>query len=95
MGDDTISGDGQGWVDMSNPATFKKSSVVTATIFTLFTAITKVAAFARHQKKWRGIRPRHLFYGFLVVVLNRVNVGAITTMLVLHVSVIGHHNLRH
>ena len=69
--------------------------MVTATIFTLFTAITKVAAFARHQKKWRGIRPRHLFYGFLVVVLNRVNVGAITTMLVLHVSVIGHHNLRH
>ena len=46
----------------------------------------KGAAFGRHHKKrWRGLRPRHLFCGFLcMLALNRVNIVAVTTILVLH-----------
>ena len=42
------------------------------------------------QKRWRG-----LFVVSFAAVLNRVNILAITTILVLHVGVIGHHVPRH
>ena len=62
--------------------------MVTATTFTLFKT---------NIQRCRGFRPRHLFCGFLCIVLalNRVNVVAVTTILVLPVGVIGHHVRRH
>lgn len=46
---------------------------------------------SQKSKSWRGLRPRHLFCVFLCNGFERVNVASITTILVLHVCVIGQH----
>ena len=44
------------------------------------------------QDQYCGDRPRHLcFVVSFVVALNKVNVVAVTTILVVHVGVVGHH----
>ena len=74
----------------------KTSIVVTATIFTLFKANTKEstkggAAEGRDTSSVVAGAGRHL----CILALNRVNIVAITTILVLPVGVIGHHVRRH
>ena len=65
---------------------------MTATISTLFKANTKVAAVGRHHKRGAAASGRGTsFVVSFVLALNRVNVVAVTTILVLHVGVIGHH----
>ena len=66
------------------------ATVLTATILTIFTASTKVAAFGRHDRRGGFGRATSFVVSF-VLALNRVNVVAVTTLLVLHVAVIGHH----
>ena len=70
---------------MSTP-TCETSIVLNATIFTFFKATTKVAAFGRHHT---------VFVVAFVEALNRVNIVAVTTILGLHVGVVGHHVPRH
>ena len=66
--------------------------MVTATIFTLFNATTTVAAFGRQNKRRRAALGRATsFVASFVLPLNRVNVVAVITILVLHVGVIGHY----
>ena len=67
---------------MSNHTSF----VVTAMIFTIFKANTKETTTEVGRPK-----ARHL----CMLALNRVNIAAVTTILVLHVGVIGHHVPRH
>ena len=70
--------------------------MLTATIFTLFKAITKVAAFGRHHTRDGTAFGRATsFVVSFVLALNRVNIVAVTTKLVLRVGVIGHHVPRH
>ena len=53
---------------------------------------TKVAACGRHHKRGDAAFGRATsFVVSFVLALNRVNVVAVTTILVLHVGVIGHH----
>ena len=53
---------------------------------------TKVAAVGRHHKRGAAASDRGTsFVVSFVLALNRVNVVAVTTILVLHVGVIGHH----
>ena len=57
---------------------------------------TKVAAFGRHRKRGDAAfgRATSLVVSF-VLALNRVNIAAVTTVVILHVGVLGHHVLRH
>ena len=53
---------------------------------------TKVAAFGRHQRRGGAAFGRAApFVVSFVLALNKVNIVAITTILILHVGVIGHH----
>ena len=57
---------------------------------------TKVAAFGRHHKRGGAAFGRAIsFVVSFVLALNSVNIEAVTTILVLHVGVIGHHVSRH
>ena len=57
---------------------------------------TKVAAFGRdHKRGGVALGRATSFVVSFVLCLNRVNIVAITTILVLHVGVIGHHDPRH
>ena len=57
---------------------------------------TKVAACGRHHKRGDAAFGRLTsFVVSFVLALNRVNIVAVTTTLVLHVGVIGHHVPRH
>ena len=57
---------------------------------------TKVAAVGRHHKRGGAAFGRATsFVVSFVLALNRVNIVAVTTILVLHVGVIGHHVPRH
>ena len=70
----------------------KANIVLSATTSTLFIATTKVAAVGRHHKRGGAAFGRATsFVVSFVLALNRVNVVAVTTILVLHVGVIGHH----
>ena len=67
--------------------TYKTSIVLTATIFTLFKATTKVAACGRHHKRGGAASGRATsFVVSFVVALNRVNIVAVNTILVLYVG---------
>ena len=67
--------------------TYKTSIVLTATIFTLFKATTKVAACGRHHKRGGAAFGRATsFVVSFVVALNRVNIVAVNTILVLYVG---------
>ena len=66
---------------------WKTSIVVTAWIFTLFEANTKVAACGRQHKRAGAAFGRATsFVVSSVMALNRVNVVAVTTILVFHVG---------
>ena len=70
--------------------------MVTATTFTLFKANTKVAAVGRHHRRGAAASGRSTSFAVsFVLALNRVNVVAVTTILALHVGVIGRHVPRH
>ena len=70
----------------------KSYIVLRARILAPFKAHTKVAAFDRHNKRGGAAFGRATsFVVSFVLALNRVNVVAVTTILVLHVGVIGHH----
>ena len=70
--------------------TYKTSIVLTATIFTLFKATTKVAACGRHLKRGDATFGRATsFVVSFVVVVNRVNIVAVNTILVLHLGKTG------
>ena len=57
---------------------------------------TKEAAVGRHHKRGGAAFGRATsFVVSFVLALNRVNIVAVTTILVLHVGVIGHHVPRH
>ena len=57
---------------------------------------TKVAAVGRHHKRGGAVLDRATsFVVSFVLALNRVNIVAVTTILVLHVSVLGQHVPRH
>ena len=57
---------------------------------------TTVAAFGRHHKRGESAFGRATsFVVSFVLALNRMNIVAVTTLLVLHVGVIGHHVPRH
>ena len=63
------------------------SIMVTATIFTLFKANTKVAAVGAHHKRGGAAFGRATsFEVSFVLALNKVNIVAVTTILVLHVG---------
>ena len=63
------------------------ASVLTATIFTIFIASTKVAAIGRNHKRGGAVFGRATsFVVSFVFALNKVNIVATTTMLVLHVG---------
>ena len=70
--------------------------MVSATIFTLFDANTEKnteeVAQPRAAPRLLWWRPKAVTF---VLALNRVNIVAVTTILVLHVGVIGHHVPRH
>ena len=71
----------------------KTNIVLSATTSTLFIATTKVAAVGRHHKRGGAASGRATsFVVSFVLALNRVNIVAVTTILVLHVGVIGHHS---
>ena len=57
-------------------------------IYLIQSQYTKVAGFGRHHK--RGGAATSFVVSF-VLALNRVRIVAVTTILVLHVGVIGHH----
>ena len=61
-------------------------------IYLIQSQYTKVAAFGRHHKRGGTAFGRAIsFVVSFVLALNKVNVVAVTTILVLHVGVIGHH----
>ena len=61
--------------------------MLTATIFTIFTASTKVAAFGRHHKRGGAAFGRATsFVVSFVEAVNIVNIVAVNTVLVLHLS---------
>ena len=67
--------------------TYKTSIVLTATIFTLFKATTKVAACGRHHKRGGAAFGRATsFVVSFVLALNGVNIVAVATILVFHVG---------
>ena len=61
-------------------------------VYLIQSQYTKVAPCGRHHK--RGGAATSFVVSF-VLALNRVNILAVTTILVLHVGVIGHHVPRH
>ena len=68
----------------------KTSIVLTATIFTLFTTTTKVAACGRHHKRGAAAFGRGTsFVASFVEAVNIVNIVAVNTVLVLHLSQLG------
>ena len=70
----------------------KISTVLTATIFTIFTVSIKVAACGRHHKRGGAAFGRATsFVVSFVLALNSVNIVAVTTIIVVHVGVIGYH----
>ena len=72
--------------------------MVTARIFTLFKASTRVAAFGRYHKGRGAAFGRATSFVVPVVValaLNMVNIVAVTAILVLHLGVIGQYVPRH
>ena len=73
--------------------TCKTSTVVTATIFTSFKTNTKETRkeVARPKAASPLLWWRRQAATLCILALNRVNVVAVTTILVLHVGVIGHH----
>ena len=61
--------------------------MLNATIFTIFTASTKVAAFGRHHKRGgAGFGRATSFVVSFVEAVNIVNIVAVNTILVLHLS---------
>ena len=65
-------------------------------IHTIQSQYTEVAAVGRHHKRVGAAFGRATsFVVSFVLALNRVNIVAVTTILVLHVGVIGHHVPRH
>ena len=66
--------------------------VLSATTSTLFIATTKEAAVGRHHKRGGAAFGRATsFVVSFVLALNSVNIVAVTTIIVVHVGVIGYH----